>query len=109
VSDHTVGEPSPLRWGLDEGAVLEDLSVATDDVPYLMGGTVSGDGERPPELVVAVNGTIAGTIGGYTVEGDRWRFSGYIAPFFVDGRNDVVAYEVTRGPAGVVLHPLDRG
>jgi hypothetical protein len=109
VSDHAVGEPSPLRWGLDEGAVLEDLTVATDDVPYLMGGTVSGDATRPPELVVAVNGTLAGTIGGYTAQGDRWRFSGYIAPFFVDGRNDVVAYEVSRGPEGVVLHPLSRG
>ena len=109
VSDQEVGDPSALRWTPDEALALEDLSVATDQVPYLMGGTVVDGGTRPPELVVGVNGTVAGAIGGYTVDGDRWRFSGYIAPFFVDGRNEVVAYEVTRGPAGVVLHPLGRG
>jgi hypothetical protein len=42
------------------------------------------------------------------VDGDKWRFSGYLAPFFVDGPNEVVAYEVTRATAGVVLHPLSR-
>jgi Sulfatase len=109
VSDHQVGDPSALQWAPDEAAVLDDLSLATDDVPYLMGGTVAGDGARPPELVVGVNGTVAGTIGGYRPEGERWRFSGYIAPFFVDGRNEVVAYEVARGPAGVVLHPVSGG
>jgi hypothetical protein len=108
VSDHRVGDPSPLRWTPDEADALEDLTLATDQVPYLMGGTVVDRGTRPPELVVGVNGTVAGAIGGYTVDGDRWRFSGYIAPFFVDGTNEVVAYEVTRGPAGVVLHPLGR-
>jgi hypothetical protein len=109
VVDHEIGEPSPLRWTPDQAAALEDLSVATDQVPYLMGGTMVDTGSRPPELVVAVNGRVAGAIGGYTVDGDRWRFSGYIAPFFVDGRNDVVAYEVSRDSSGVVLHPLSRG
>jgi hypothetical protein len=108
VSDLRVGDPSPLRWTPDEADALEDLTLATDQVPYLMGGTVADRGTRPPELVVGVNGTVAGAIGGYTVDGDKWRFSGYLAPFFVDGPNEVVAYEVTRATAGVVLHPLSR-
>ena len=109
VSDHRVGDASDMRWTLDAADLLGDLSLATDQVPYLMGGTVIGDDAYPPELVVAVNGTLAGTVGGYQAEGDRWRFTGVVAPFFVDGANQVEAYEVERGSAGVVLHPVGTG
>lgn len=100
------GTDSRLRWTMDDADVLDDLSVAHDQVPYIMEGTVDGSDERPPELVVAVNGTIAGTIGGYLPSDDGWRFSGYIAPFFEDGHNDVVAYEVERTGDTITLHPL---
>jgi hypothetical protein len=71
-----------------------------------MEGDVIGGDERPPELVVAVNGTVAGTLGGYLAEGNSWRFTGYVAPLFRDGHNEVVAYEVERAGDRVVLHPL---
>jgi hypothetical protein len=109
VSELRMGEPSPLRWSLDHGDDLDDLSIAVDSVPYIMEGTVEGGSSRPPELVVAVNGTLAGTIGGYLPDGDAWQFTGYIAPFFRDGRNEVVAYEVERAAGTVTLHPLGEG
>jgi hypothetical protein len=106
VRRHRVGEPSPLAWSLDHGDDLDDLSVAHDRVPYIMEGTVTGSAGRPPELVVAVNGTLAGTIGGYRPVDGGWHFTGYIAPFFEDGRNEVVAYQVERTGGAVILHPV---
>lgn len=106
VDDHRVGDPSPLAWSLAHGDDLDDLSLAEDRVPYIMEGTVSGTADRPPELVVAVNGTLAGTIGGYLPADGGWRFTGYIAPLFEDGRNEVVAYQVERGGGEVTLHPV---
>jgi hypothetical protein len=106
VSEQQIGEPSPLRWALDHGDDLDDLSLADDAVPYIMEGVVSGARDRPPELVVAVNGTLAGTVGGYVRVDDHWQFTGYIAPFFRDGRNQVAAYEVERTGGTVTLHPV---
>jgi hypothetical protein len=71
-----------------------------------MEGTVTGTAARPPELLVAVNGTLAGTIGGYLPADGGWRFTGYIAPLFEDGRNEVVAYQVERGGGEVTLRPV---
>jgi len=106
VAGHSTGAASGLTWTLDHGEVLDDLSLAHDQVPYVMEGTVSGSVGRPPELVVAVNGTLAGTLGGYLADGDSWSFTGFVAPFFEDGRNEVVAYEVERTGGTVTLHPL---
>ena len=106
VGDYRVGSPSDLRWQPESADVLEDLSLADDAVPYIMEGDVIGGDERPPELVVAVNGTVAGTLGGYLAEDKSWRFTGYVAPLFRDGHNEVVAYEVERAGDSVVLHPL---
>ena len=107
VGDYRVGAPSPLHWEPDAAGVLDDLSIAEDAVPYIMEGEVAGTDRRPPELVVAVNGTLAGTLGGYLADGDAWRFTGYVGPWFKDGRNEVVAYEVERGGGGALtLHPL---
>jgi hypothetical protein len=108
VGDYTVGTGSALSWALDDDEDLDDLSLAADRVPYILEGTVSGSDERPPELVVAINGTVAGTVGGYRAAGDDWHFTGYMAPFFEDGRNEVVAYEVERAGGRVTLHPVGR-
>jgi Sulfatase len=106
VGDYRVAAPSPLHWQLDASEVLQDLSLAEDPVPYILEGEVTGADSRPPELVVAVNGTLAGTLGGYLADGDAWRFTGYVGPLFRDGRNEVVAYEVERAGGAVTLHPL---
>ena len=101
-----VGAPSDLRWTSDARELLEDLSIAEDAVPYILEGEVTGADARPPELVVAVNGTLAGTLGGYLPDGDAWRFTGYVGPLFQDGRNRVEAYEVERTGGEVTLHAL---
>jgi hypothetical protein len=68
---------------------------------------VSGPAERPPELVVAVNGTLAGTIGGY-LRGDdgAWTLTSHLAPVFDEGVNRLVGYQVERTDGGITLHPL---
>lgn len=106
VADYPVGAPSALGWKPKAPEVLEDLSLAEDNVPYILEGEVTGADTRPPELVVGVNGTLAGTLGGYLADGDAWRFTGYVGPLFKDGRNEVVAYEVERAGGAVTLHPL---
>ena len=49
------------------------------------------------------------TIGGYRPDGDAWKFSGLMANYFVDGPNEVVAYQVERTGNGVVLHEVTSG
>ena len=61
------------------------------------------DGARPPEIVVAVNGTVGGTIGGFVPAEGGWRFASVLGPFLRTGSNDIQAFEVV----GAVLRPLD--
>jgi hypothetical protein len=68
-----------------------------------MAGTVHGDSE-PPELVVAINGQVAGVLGGYRPVDGGWSFMGYVADLYEAGANDVAVYEVTRDDDAVVLH-----
>ena len=82
-------------------------------MPYVLAGKISSDdGERPPELLVAVNGRLAGVAGGYRA---RRRQRGgslrYVADFYRSGANSVELYEVEREGAGnsagaVTLHPV---
>jgi hypothetical protein len=72
-------------------------------------GSLTGSDSTPPELVVALNGTLAGTIGGYRPAGDAWKFSGLMANYFVDGANDVVAYQVERTGNQITLHEVASG
>ena len=67
-------------------------------------GQRSGDAE-PPELLAAVNGRIAGVVGGYRPASGRWLFNGYVADFYRDGANEVQLYEVQRDGDAVTLHP----
>ena len=108
VSAYEVGEPSELSWALDDQEALQDLPTPDGRAPNLLYGTVTGTDETPPELAVAVNGTFAGTVGGYVSEDGGWRFSGVVGDYFVDGANEVVAYEIERSAGGVILHPVGR-
>jgi hypothetical protein len=109
VTDLAQGAPSDLEWRLDDGELLDDLPTDEGQVPYLLTGRFPGSPEEPPEVVVAVNGTLAGTIGAYEAKEGTWRFHGVVGPWFVDGANEVVAYEVERGADGVVLHEVGQG
>lgn len=108
VDDHSVGEPSELRWDLRDRSLLRDLPAEGVRVPYLLRGTIRGTAARPPDLVVAVDGDIGGTIGGYD-SGERdgtWELRGTITDAYHDGANDVRAYEVERTSSGIVLHEV---
>jgi Sulfatase len=109
VDDFTVGEPSSYRATLEQDELLRDLPTAEGTMPFVLAGTVTaadGSTEEPPELVAAVNGTLAGVVGGYRSAGSGWDFTGYVADFYREGVNVVVLYEVRRDGSSVSLRPL---
>jgi hypothetical protein len=110
VPDYRVGGPSELSWSLDHREALDDASATDGRVPVLMTGTVDGTDGEPPDLVVAIDDHIAGTIGGYRPRDGEWGFSGILGPPGARGEGEtVVAYEVERAADGIVLHPVDNG
>ena len=107
LADLTVGAPSELGWTPDHEAELDDLPTDTGQAPQLVTGIVeSPSGDRPPELVVVVNGTVAGVAGGYRADGAAWRFTAFLGPFLVEGANQIDAYEVVAGAGGPTLRLL---
>ena len=92
-------------------ADLSDLPTDDGGLPLVVQGGVTapdGDRERPPELLIAVNGRLAGVIGGYERDGTRWEFDAYVADFYRPGANELQVYEVGDGEAGgTVLHPVE--
>ena len=105
VADYEVGAPSALTLTYQHRDLLAKLSLS-GEVPYSLRGSLTGGDGTPPELVVALNGTFAGTIGGYRPDGDAWKFSGLMANYFVDGPNDVAAYQVERAGERIILHEV---
>ena len=69
-----VGTTSPIsrsatratrRATLDQADLFDALPTDDGELPFVLAGTVTGGSSEPPELVAAVNGTIAGVVGGY--------------------------------------------
>jgi hypothetical protein len=107
VSDHEVGGASDLSWSLDDRASLDDPSLTNGAVPVRLTGTIQGAADEPDDLVVAIDGTIAGTIGARDGNGDRWGFSGILGPPGARGQGEkVTAYEVEVTGGRAVLHPV---
>lgn len=112
VADMTVGAPSPsgLKLSFEDAELFGDLPAQGNRWPRLLLASLSGvEGDRPPpELLVEVNGTLAGMLGSYEhpADGDEWTMVGVMAPLFERGANDVTAYEVERTAGEVVLHPI---
>lgn len=105
VADLEIGEPSEITWDLENEAAFASLPTDEGEVPQLVRGRIqTPDGDAPPDLVVAVNGVVAGVTGTYGVNENGWSFSSMLGPFLVDGENTVAAYEVSEGPSGPVLH-----
>jgi hypothetical protein len=109
VTQFTLGTPSPLTVTFDQEDLLADLDPRSGEVPYSLRGTLTGTDTTPPELAVALNGTFAGTIGGYRPDGDTWLFSGLMANYFVDGPNDVTTYQIERTANQTTLHEVAVG
>jgi hypothetical protein len=105
VSGFRIGRASSMRWTPDNTSAIGDLPAPGGKVPQLLTGTVEA-GDRPPELLVAVNGTIAGAIGGYTADAAGWRFTAFLGPYLRHGSNTYAAYEVVRDGSEVELAPL---
>jgi Sulfatase len=110
VADLELGAPSAYTAALVDEALLDDLPTADGTMPFLLAGTVSGgsnDGP-PPEMLAAVNGRVAGVIGGYRPADDGAEFVGYVADLYREGSNIVSLYEVERTDDIVVLHEVKR-
>lgn len=69
-------------------------------------GRVTGPSAPEADLVVAVNGRIAGVLGGFKPVNRGWAASGYVADLYRSGANEVTVYEVGRAGARVTLHEL---
>jgi hypothetical protein len=109
VDDLTVGEPSRFRASLNDEELFADVPAAGGLMPYVLVGTATARGdtkEEPPELLVAINGTLAGVVGGYQPKHGGWAFIGYVADFYRDGANEVALYEVTHDGTSVTLRPV---
>lgn len=108
LGDLALGQPSDLSWTADDRPLFASLPTDDGRVPYLLTGSVLADGsDEPPEMLVAVNGTVAGSMGGYAEsDGGSRRYFALLGPYFVDGANTVEAYEVERTPLGPVLHRM---
>jgi hypothetical protein len=105
VGELAMGAASEHRATLDRAELLEQLP-SSGTAPFVLTGSVGGPKNPPPgELVVAINDTVAGIVGDYRPSGRRWTFTGYVADFYREGRNDVRLYEVERNGGVVVLHP----
>ena len=110
VAELEVGDPSEWRATLDQADLFSELPTDDGELPFVLAGTVTGGSPEipelePPELLAAINGTLAGVVGGYRRSGDTWAFTGYVADLYVDGRNEVALFEVTRDGDEVTLHP----
>jgi len=105
LSDLVVGSASALSWTPDHEEQFSSLPTADGKAPQLLTGVVESDA-RPPELVVVVNGTIGGALGGYEPRDGGWRFASFLGPYLRDGANQIDAYEVIATSSGVVLHRL---
>jgi hypothetical protein len=103
-----VGTASDYVAAIDQADEFGALPTDDGEMPYSISGTVAGP-TPPPELLVAVNGRIAGVIGGYVPAGDGWTFIGFLGEVYREGSNEVAVYEARRDGADVTLHPVAAG
>jgi hypothetical protein len=106
----TVGEPSGMTWSAEDEDLFDALPTPDGRMPYLVVGQVTVPDEGPPpQILLVVNGTIAGVAATDQRAGDGWQVMGVVGPYLRTGRNTVDAYEVERTGLGPVLHALSLG
>ena len=106
VTDFEIGATSDYAVTIDQADQFQSLPTADGEMPFAFSGRVEGPSE-PPELLVAINGRLAGVIGGYRPNAGGWTLMGYVADLYEQGSNDVRVYLVERDGDTVTLHPAD--
>jgi hypothetical protein len=106
VADVPLGTPSEFTVSIDQQSEFAQVPSRDLELPYAISGRVDGPAQ-PPELLAAINGRIAGVIGGYRPAGEGWEFIGYLADLYRLGHNEVAVYEVSRSGDAVTLHPVE--
>ncbi len=107
VAEFPQGSPSTYHATLTQADMFAQLPTEDGRMPFVVSGRASNTSSEPPrEMLVAVNGTFAGIVGGYRADGDTWKFTGYVADLYREGANEVALYEVSRSGAAVTLHPV---
>jgi hypothetical protein len=113
VDSIAVGEPSRYRASFRQQDLFSDLPTADGKLPLVLAGDVGlqegPEPKEPPELLAAVNGVVAGVVGGYQPNDGGWGFTGYVADFYREGANTVVLYEVSDEGGVPTLHPIRPG
>ena len=104
VAEFEAGADSDYVATIDQSDQFAELPTADGEMPLVVSGRVDGP-TQPPELLVAVNGRIAGVLGGYVPDGGGWTFIGYLADLYRPGSNDVAVYEASGDGSDVTLHP----
>jgi len=106
VADLAVGAPSSLSARLEQSDLFAELPTTEGTMPFVIAGVLSGRRAPESELVVAINGRLAGALGGFRPVEGGLAFNGYVADFYRTGANEVVVYEVEGAGATAVLHPV---
>ncbi|MFZ6005509.1 MAG: sulfatase-like hydrolase/transferase [Actinomycetota bacterium] len=101
-----LGAPSDLSWSPDHEDDFARLPTASGAAPQLLTGVIHTSSEDPPELIVAVNGVVAGTTGGYQVTEGGMRFSSFLGPFLRTGANEIRAFVVEDTSSGPLLREV---
>jgi len=108
VASLDVGPRSGLTASLDQRALFDELPTDDGTMPFVLGGKVSGDDQPAGELLAAINGRVAGVLGGYQpYGGDQWSLTAYVADFYREGANEVTLYEVTGSGTSATLHEVE--
>lgn len=105
VDEFAAGDPSEWSIALRDAELFASLPSETGQAPFALTGTVTGSAD-PPELLVAINGRLAGVVGGYRPDGDEWSFYGYVADLYREGSNEVTVYEVAGDGDDVTLREV---
>jgi hypothetical protein len=106
VAELEVGPASELRIRLDQADQFDAVPTADGRAPFVLTGVVTGPRPSPPGLVVAINGRLAGILGGARPSGGDVAVSGYVADLYRRGANEVIVYEVGREGTEVTLHEV---
>ena len=109
VDTLAAGDPSEYTVTLEQADLLAELPTAEGTQPFVLAGIVRGD-DGPPqtEFVAAINGRLAGVVGGWRPESDGWAFTGYVADLYRRGANEVDLYEVSRDGDEATLHVVEQ-